>query len=108
MKCMPEKTNLTLPVRTYFVTSVGQRVDRVVAAVRALEVGELDHRHRRGGLAEHVQLLRHALEEGDGRGGAGNLGGRGRGAGAAVGLDGQRTLGRRRRVLVARSRSRRR
>ena len=40
-----------------------KRVEGPASAVGALVVGVLDDRHRRGGLAEHVPVLRDALEQ---------------------------------------------
>ena len=60
MNVMPDEDELDLPGRTYSSTIAGSASERVVAAEGALEVGELDHRHRRVRVAEHVQLLRNA------------------------------------------------
>ena len=58
MNARPWKTIRSLPVSTYSSTSVRQRLACPLRAVRALQVGVLDERHRRLGRAErHAPLL---------------------------------------------------
>ena len=61
------------PASTYFSTRLGS-TSGVVLAERALQVGELDHRHRGIGVAERDAALRDAVEEGDVAGALGVFG----------------------------------